>query len=805
MDVLRYTHSDYEVIVRTQDISRSWDKFKGRIDYTRKKNPDVDEPTAYCRYTSKDECLMQLYNPISGDNSKQPLGTVWERLWPVVYETCRYQVRLIFHDVDRESVPEIRHVRKDVEDRFFFDDETAGRMEKSMTGDLDFLNEPGVFKLEFSYQKKGLRKDSYVTFDVVSPKLDTKNDYKSLLRDVNDEYENVIYRYLSVTMQQFSRGRLNADTTWMAAFQSVVDNYIKSVRRVIQAPHSQIVNFRTSRKIEHIKVWTPEMEEQYGEMEKEGKLEECYFGYDEVRSTSDTMENRFVKHTLQTIGKRVSTVISTILGVTQEELSERHRQMWKDYQTSLNKLAKHPFFKSIGRFDGMNHESLVLQSRSGYQQIYKAWLKLKRGIALYHGAANIGTLQIWEIYELWCFIKMKKLVIEVLGIDKDKPSHEQLVTEPKGTLLNPFTNSSLEHVVEYHYPKLEETDSDERKAQLAAHEGDVVTLHYQHTFNRTSGKGEYGMGVNTATTEQRPDIVLNIRKASGEVVLTYLYDAKYRVVNDKELDKDFETQDITENTVMPGGDYPPTDAINQMHRYRDAIYYSKEHEPYRSKEVIGGYILFPGRGDDTYVEKRYYSESVESVNIGAFPLLPNSYSLLRRHLEDILLRYTSSGVHVAKAKPQRTLAYVTEEEKAGMLPDDLVMIAVAGSEEKRQWSFEKLWYNIPLDKIADSPWNQAKYLLLKVKGERSAGNLCRIVRTKHDVWTSEHLKQSGYPDTPSHPAYFMIRIRKPNDTERELKKQIFNVKDVPVIYWGNKKMSFILVKMKDLQTLTDTL
>jgi len=312
------------------------------------------------------------------------------------------------------------------------------------------------------------------------------------------------------------------------------------------------------------------------------------------------------------------------------------------------------------------------------------------------------------------------------------------------------------------------------------------------------------MGINTATTEQRPDIVLNIRKASGEVVLTYLYDAKYRVINDKKLDADFEEQDMSENTAMPGGDYPPTDAVNQMHRYRDAIYYSKEHEPYRSKEIIGGYILFPGRGDDEYVKKRYYSASVESVNIGAFPLLPNSYSLLKKHLEDILMKYASSEMHVAKAKPQRTLAYVTEEEKAGMSSEDLVMIAVADSEEKRQWTFEKLWFNIPLDKIADSPWNLAKYLLLKVKGERSAGNLCRIVRTKHDVWTSEHLKQSGYPDTPSHPAYFMIRIRKPNDTERELKKQIFNVKDVPVIYWGNKKMSFILVKMKDLQCLADT-
>ena len=809
-EVLRFVHPDYEVIVRTQDISYSWKRFKGRINYTRITNPELVEPDKYCRYTSKDSCKLCLYNPIAECKTddkvvvKFPESKEWDNLWPVIFETCKYQVRLLFHGLDKESMPEIRHVRKDVEDSFFYDEELNGRDEKSLTGELDFINEPGVFKLDFSYQKNGIRKEAYVTFDVVSPKLDTKNDYKSLLREVNKEYEDVIYRYLSITLQQFARGPLNSDATWMAAFQSVVDDYIKNVKRVIQNPHSQIAIYRTSRKAEQIKFWTPTMEERYGEVKKEGKLEECYFDYNEVRSTQNTMENRFVKYTLQTIGKRLSTVITTILNATQEELSERHRQMWKDYQTSLYKLAKHPFFKSIERFDGMAQESLVLQNRTGYQQIYKDWLKLKRGIDFYNGAANIGTLQIWEIYELWCFIKMKKLVAEVLGIDKGKPSHEQLITEPKGTLLNPFEKSSSEHVVEYHYPKAEETDTDERKAELTAHEGDVVTLHYQHTFSRSSGKDGYGMGINTATTEQRPDIVLNIRKASGEVVLTYLYDAKYRVINDKKLDADFEEQDMSENMAMPGGDYPPTDAVNQMHRYRDAIYYSKEHEPYRSKEIIGGYILFPGRGDDEYVKKRYYSASVESVNIGAFPFLPNSYSLLKKHLEDILMKYASSEMHVAKAKPQRTLAYVTEEEKAGMSSEDLVMIAVADSEEKRQWTFEKLWFNIPLDKIADSPWNLAKYLLLKVKGERSVGNLCRIVRTKHDVWTSEHLKQSGYPDTPSHPAYFMIRIRKPNDTERELKKQIFNVKDVPVIYWGKKKMSFILVKMKDLQCLADT-
>ena len=808
-EVLRFIHPDYEVIVRTQNISYSWERFKGRINYSRRGNPNIDAPEAYCRYTSKDECELCLYSPITEkktdeeEETRLDAGKVWDKLWPVIFETCKYQVRLLFHGVDKDSVPEIRHVRKDIEESFFADEELNGREEKSLTGELDFLNEPGVFKLDFSYQKNGVRKDSYVMFDVVSPKLDTKNDYKSLLREVNEEYENVIYRYLSITLQQFSRGRINTDATWMAAFQSVVDDYVKNVKRVIQNPHSQIVNFRTSRKAEQIKSWTPAMEEHYGEIEKEGKLEEYYFGYNEVRSTHDTMENRFVKYTLLSIGRRLSSIIATVLNSSQEELAERHRQMWKDYQDSLRKLSKHTFFKTVGRFDGMKQESLVLQNRLGYQQIYKDWLKLKRGIDIYNGAANIGTLQIWEIYELWCFIKMKKLVADAMGIDQNKPSHEQLITEPKGTLLNPFTNSSLEHIVEYRYPKAEDDDTDERKAQLASHEGDVVTLHYQHTFNRTSGKDEYGMGFNTATTEQRPDIVLNIRKASGEVVLTYLYDAKYRVINDKKLDKDFEEQDIAEMTDLPGGDYPPTDAINQMHRYRDAIYYSKEHEPYRSKEIIGGYILFPGRGSDEYVKKRYYSASVESVNIGAFPLLPNSDSLLRAHLDDILMKYTAADTHVAKAKPQRTLAYVTEEEKAGMLPDDLVMIAVAGSEEKRQWTFHNLWYNIPLEKIADSPWNQAKYLLLYVKGEKFVGNLCKIVRTKHDVWTKEKLVEENYPDAPSHSAYFMIRIRKPSDTDADLQKLQFNVKDISNKYWGNERMAFMLVKLNNLENVVD--
>ena len=127
-EVLRFVHPDYEVIVRTLDIGYSWERFKGRINYA---------PETYCRYTSKDECRLCLYSPITGKKTDDEEGTrlesgkAWNRLWPVVYETCKYQVRLLFHGVDKDSVPEIRHVRKDVEESFFVDEELNGREEKS--------------------------------------------------------------------------------------------------------------------------------------------------------------------------------------------------------------------------------------------------------------------------------------------------------------------------------------------------------------------------------------------------------------------------------------------------------------------------------------------------------------------------------------------------------------------------------------------------------------------------------------------------------------------------------------------------
>lgn len=779
MEVLRYYNEDYEVILRTRDLTKSWERFRGRINYSRKNHPELADPEKYCCYRTKDSCGLKLYNHETRMLDDMPeKGTEWDDCRPVIFETCKYQVRILFHKIDADSIPEIRHVRKDIEESFFYDDETEGKEEQSFSGELDFLNEPGTFKLEFSFKKGGKLHESYIAFDVVSPKLDTKNDYKSLLKEVNDEYENVIFRYLSVTLQQFGKGRLNTDTSWMAAFQSVVEDYLTNIKRIIQNPHSKILNFKTSRRFDQIKRWNPMMEELYEEKKKQGMLEEYYFMYDESYSSNDSIENRFVKHTLEKIGKRLDSVIDTILRFNQGNLSEHYRVLWMDYRHSIKKLRRHPFFKNVGKFEGFKQESLVLQSRAGYQNIYKDWLKLKRGIDLYHGAACIGTLKISEIYELWCFVKMKHLIADVLHIDKDNPDHEELIVEPKGSLLNPFMRSSFEHIVEYHYPQPEEGMSDELKNKLIAHRDIRIVLHYQHTFNRSGGYVDYGMGIKSATTEQRPDIVLNLVDDKGNVVLTYLYDSKYRVINDKTLDKDFEEQDVLENELLSGGDYPPTDSINQMHRYRDAIFYSREPGAYTSKEIIGGYILFPGRGDDKSLDKRYYSESIMSVNIGAFPLLPNSDTLLKKHLEEILLNYRSSADHLTTVKPQRTLAYISEEQKSSLPVDNLVMVAKTEDNSRLDWIYNNQYYNIPLDRINNDNIFRAKYILVYVKGSNAVDGLCEIVRSSKKVWTFGEMQEKNYPGGKPGKSYLMIRMRRPEETSEELQGLIFDLKSV---------------------------
>ena len=159
------------------------------------------------------------------------------------------------------------------------------------------------------------------------------------------------------------------------------------------------------------------------------------------------------------------------------------------------------------------------------------------------------------------------------------------------------------------------------------------------------------------TVPQKPDIVLQLTKNDlhQDMKMTYLFDAKYRISG-----KD-----------NKGVDTPPDDAINQMHRYRDAIYYKEYESAPLKKEVIGGYILFPGDGDTADIEVSKFYKTIGEVNIGAFPLRPKderNRELLEHFIRELI--ETKSVDTVSQVIPQKgAIVQVGNRVLIGVVPE----------------------------------------------------------------------------------------------------------------------------------------
>ena len=364
-----------------------------------------------------------------------------------------------------------------------------------------------------------------------------------------------------------------------------------------------------------------------------------YYRTEQTEATLDTRENRFVKYTLQRITERLSLLMNRLGdGTSDSEIANL-----KDKQKELEKLRRNSFFNGIGLFDGFRQQSMVLQQRSGYSQVYRYWIMLQNGLDLIQGDTSVGVQPIWRLYELWCFLKVKQLVCKVLGINVHNKEHlEKYVHEDTQNAFDLFNGGSLSGNITYTNPE----------------NGDLVEVGYQYAFGRKGDEHE----MRSATTEQKPDIVMHIHKNGRDITLTYLYDAKYSVRGD---------DDATLGSVQ---DEPKPETINAMHHYRDAIYYGKRGEHRFSKEIIGGYILFPGRMDEHRLLERmqnhdeqlpYFLKSIEEVNIGAYPLLPNEESglLLENHLRKVLLD-ESIIEQLEVSVPQRGLYYTDTQPKS---------------------------------------------------------------------------------------------------------------------------------------------
>lgn len=495
----------------------------------------------------------------------------------------------------------------------------------TLAGFINYGNEIGKSELQLIYKTGNEEHHFKLGYEVLSTKLNYHEHWKKIIEDIEAEYRMLSLDYLKRTFHGFSPD-VNGDTPeliWWSIFAGEQEKFIKACRNIIERPRRRLRGYEVFLRADKLKRIPTNIENELAEH----RLEPAHlYRVEEHIQSNDTQENRFLKYALNEIVERYSTLKRRIESI--RNVSDAMRSEMQSIESALTHLQRNPFFRTVGRFKGLTQESLVLQRASGYSQVYRTWQLLRRAYSLNEGRYKLQTKDIATLYEIWCFIEVSHIVKEQLGLDVDVDHRNRM---------------EMNGVFTWELGKGEHSRILFRKDGVELAE---LVYNPKHTDKDNDFVGIGHLVVRTVP--QKPDIVLQLTKddLNKGMKLTYLFDAKYRI----------------DDRISGGVDTPPDDAINQMHRYRDAIYYRKSDNDALKKEVIGGYILFPGSGDPVEVAKARFQKSLDEVNIGAFPLRPNdkdNRALLEHFIKELIGSATTEILD--ESIPQKGLYYSSVE------------------------------------------------------------------------------------------------------------------------------------------------
>ncbi len=496
-----------------------------------------------------------------------------------------------------------------------------------LAGFLNYGNDIGKSEIIINYNVGTEIRHFNFSFEVLSTKLNYHEHWRKIIEDIEREYRLLSLDYMKRTFHGFSPDTSGEtpELVWWSIFSEEQKKFIKAVKGIIERPrhrlHGQVIYLRAD-KLTKIPVTIE------NELSEHCKEPSHLYRVEEQVQSNDTQENRFLKYALGQITKKYELLKKRI--ETTPGISDEFKSNMQLTHNTLKHLQNNPFFRTIGRFKGLNQESLVLQRASGYSQVYRLWNILRRAYSLNDGIYRLQSKDIATLYEIWCFIEVSHIVKELLHDDVDIDHRNRmemngLFTWELGKGENSrilFKKDDVELAELVYNPKHNDNEND--------------NISIDHLY--------------VPTVAQKPDIVLQLSKHDHykDIKLTYLFDAKYRIDRKDER----------------GVDMPPEDAINQMHRYRDAIYYKEHNSSELKKEVIGGYILFPGDGEKADVEVSKFYKTIDEVNIGAFPLRPKDQrnrELLVNFIESLIKKSYNSILD--NTIPQKGLYYTSEEPK----------------------------------------------------------------------------------------------------------------------------------------------
>lgn len=599
MELLTIEHKDFTMIVECTKFDDTWNKAKS----------NVGEAKLYSTY-SWSEGVVSVKRALNADHEidiEQGVPTP-----ATFFDNADYPIWIEFKDYVKDA--QFGSILQNDNDRFSF-------RRHILAGFINYKNEIGRSEILIIYKVEKETRTFRFGFEVLSTKLDYHEHWRAIVEDIEREYRMLSLDYMRRTFHGFSpdQNGEHPDIVWWGVFEGEQQKFIKACKSIIDRPRHRLHGEEVYLRADKLKQIPHNIENRLAEHRKEPTY---LYRVEQHILSNDTQENRFLKFALHQISKRYEDLRQRIEAV--KTASDTMKAAMLTTSETLKRLQHHPFFRTIGRFKGISQESMVLQKAVGYSQVYRTWNLLRRAYSLNDGLYRLQTKDIATLYEIWCFIEVSHIVKAQLHLDDEDVEHRNRM--------------EMNGVFSWELGKGEHSRILFRKDGVELAE---LVYNPKNTDKENDNVGMKDLVV--PTVPQKPDIVLQLTKNDLQqgMKMTYLFDAKYRIDG---KDK--------------GVDVPPEDAINQMHRYRDAIYYKDYDANTLKKEVIGGYILFPGYGEPNDVAVSKFYKTIKEVNIGAFPLRPKDVEnrkLLENFIDELI--HTKSYETIAHVIPQKG-AYV---------------------------------------------------------------------------------------------------------------------------------------------------
>lgn len=599
MELLTIEHKDFTMIVECTKFDGIWNKAKS----------NVGEDKLYSTYSWSDG-VVSVKRTLDADHEIDIEQGVPAPA--TFFDNADYPIWIEFKDYVKDA--QFGSILQNDNDRFSF-------RRHILAGFINYKNEIGRSEIQIIYKVDKETRAFRFGFEVLSTKLDYHEHWRTIVEDIEREYRMLSLDYMRRTFHGFSpdQNGEHPDIVWWSVFEGEQQKFIKACKSIIDRPRHRLHGEEVYLRADQLKQTPHNIENRLAEHRKEPAY---LYRVEQHILSNDTQENRFLKFALHQISKRYEDLRQRIEAV--KTASGTMKSAMLATSETLKRLQHHPFFRTIGRFKGISQESMVLQKATGYSQVYRTWNLLRRAYSLNDGLYRLQTKDIATLYEIWCFIEVSHIVKAQLHLDDEDVEHRNRM--------------ELNGIFSWELGKGEHSRILFRKDGV-----ELAELVY-NPKNADKENDNVGMkDLVVPTVPQKPDIVLQLTKNDLQqgMKMTYLFDAKYRIDG---KDK--------------GVDVPPDGAINQMHRYRDAIYYKDYDANALKKEVIGGYILFPGDGEPNDVAVSKFYKTIKEVNIGAFPLRPKDVEnrkLLENFIDELI--HTKSYETIAHVIPQKG-AYV---------------------------------------------------------------------------------------------------------------------------------------------------